>query len=174
MIEAIVQAAQIPVYSQAADPFEKPTKKKDTLIVGGTHLLPLAHLIPKYAVNASVMIPSEIPAMDREIEMGRAIQFEETTKGICKGIGFGRDLGGIDTDSLDILILCSIYPTTRDAYLAGAWRVVREFGKVIVFSASEIPLTHLSSFGMAAPKYYPTEGFYVGTMRKVAAVRARN
>lgn len=174
MVEAIVQAAQIPIYSQAAEPYAQPTPKMDTLIVGGTHLLPLAHLIPKYAVNASILIPSEIPALDREVEMRRAVQFEETTKGICKGIGFGRDLGGIDSDSLDILILCSIYPATRDAYLAGAWRVVREFGKVIVFTASEIPITHLSSFGLAAPKYYPTEGFYVGTMRKIAAIRARN
>jgi hypothetical protein len=174
MIEAIVQAAGIPVYSQAADPYTAPTPKKETLIVGGTHLLPLAHLVPKYAVNAKILVPSEIPALDREIEYGRAIQFEETTKGACQGIGFARDLGGIDSDSLDILILCSIYPAARDAFLSGAWRVVKEFGKVIVFTQSEIPHTHLASFGMAAPKYYPHEGFYVGTMRKIAAIRSRN
>jgi hypothetical protein len=174
MLDVIVKAAKIPLNLKSADPFEQPLKKHDTLIVGGTHILPLAAIVPKYAVKMSILIPQDIPELDREIEMGRAMQFEETSKGFCTGAGFARDLGGVNTDSLDLLIIASIYPEVREKFLAQAWRVVREFGKVIVFSQSEIPLTHLGSFGIAAPSYYPSEGFYIGTMRKAAAVRARN
>lgn len=174
MVEVIAKVADLPLLKQPADAFEAPMKRKETLIVGGTHLLPMATLFPRYAVNTSILIPQDIPGLDREIEMGRAIQFEDTMNGACRSAGFARDLSGVDSDSVDVLILCSIYPATRDDFLAQAWRVVREFGKVVVFTNSEIPLTHLVSFGLAAPAYYPTEGFYVGTMRKAKSIRARN
>lgn len=174
MIEVIAKAAELSLLQQPSEPFSVPMKRKDVLIVGGTHLLPLASLIPRYALNLSILIPSDIPELDREVEMRRAVQFETTSGGQCRGAGFARDLSGIDNDSLDVLIIASIYPATRDAYLAHAWRVVREFGKVIVFTASEIPLTHLLGFGMAMTSYFPKEGFYAGTLRKSAAIRAHN
>ena len=157
-----------------ATAFDAPIKRRDVLIVGGTHLIPLSSLVPKYAVRVSILIPSQIPELDREIEMRRAVQLEETTRGFCQGAGFAHDLSGIDTDSVDVLILASVYPAVRDDFLSHAWRIVREFGRVVVFTASEIPLTHLATFGVAAPTYYPVEGFYAGTMRKIAAIRARN
>jgi hypothetical protein len=174
MIDVIARAAAIPLYRQPGGAFEAPMRRLELLVVGGTHILPLASMFSHYALRTQFIIPSDIPELDREIEMGRAIQMEDSAEGLCYGTGFARDLSGVNSDSLDILIVSSIYPSTRDAFLAHAWRVVKEFGKVIVFSQSEIPLTHLASFGIAATTYYPVEGFYCGTMRKVSAVRARN
>jgi hypothetical protein len=174
MIETVVQAAKIELYRESHEPFDTPMKRQKALIVGGTHLLQLAKLFPRYAVSAQVLVPAQIPEVDAEVELRRAIQLEEITKNLCTGGGLVRDLSGIDTDSLDVLILCSQSPSIRDEFLAQAWRVVRELGRVLIFTSVEIPLTHLGSFGVAAPKYFPMEGFYAGVMRKAAAIRARN
>lgn len=174
MIEAIVKAANLLPLHEPRDAFEMPMKKHSALIVGGTHLIALSSLIPRYAVDITIIIPSDIPELDREVEMNRAVQLEETASQSCRGIGFARDLSGVDNDALDVLIVSSIYPATRDNFLGGAWRVVKEFGKVIVFTNSEIPLTHLASLGIVLPQYYPVEGFYVGTMRKRMAIRSQN
>lgn len=174
MIEAVIQAAAIPLYQTTKEPFELPMKRQRALIVGGTHLVQLAKLFPKYAVTAQVVVPSQIAEVDAEVELRRAIQLENITNKLCSGAGLARDLSGINTDSLDLLIICTTYPAVREEFLAQAWRVVRELGKVLVFTSTEIPLTHLGSFGIAAPRYFPHEGFYVGTMRKAAAIRARN
>lgn len=174
MIEAIVQAAQIPLMRVNHEPFETPMQRQSMVIVGGTHLIALAALFPRYAVKGTVLVPQELPAIEAEMELRRAVQLEETTKGLCSGSGLARDLSGIDTDAIDTLIISCIYPSVREAFLAQAWRVVRELGKVIIFTTTEIPLTHLASYGVAAPKYFPAEGFYVGTMRKGSAIRAKN
>lgn len=174
MIEAIVQATQIPLATRPAEPFELPQKRLHALIVGGTHLLALANLFPRYAVDATILIPSQIPEVESEMEFRRASQLENVTQSGILGIGIAKDLSGIDTDLIDILIICTIYPGIREEFLAQSWRVVRELGKIVVFTPVELPVTHLASHGIVAPKYFPVEGFYAGIMRKAVAIRARN
>lgn len=174
MVEVIAKAVSIPRYIPSAEPFAKPVQRKHMLIVGGTHLVALSPLFRSYALTASVIIPSSISNLDRDLEMERAAQFEVDHEHLCRGTGFARDLSGIDTDSVDYLFICCLYPEVRDSMLAEAWRVVREFGKVVIFVNHEIPLTYLAGFGIANPIYYPAEGFYVGTLRKSSAIRANN
>lgn len=159
----------------SADPYEVPMLRKHLMIVGGTHLLPLANLFPTYAVSATILIPTQIPEVEAEMEMKRAIQLEGVVPaGMIRTVGMAKDLSGVDTDSVDFLVLCPIYPSTREEFLADAWRVVKEFGKVVIFTPNEIPRTHLGTYGIAAPTYFPVEGFYAGAMRKKIAIRARN
>lgn len=174
MIEAIVRAAEIPKLIQSAEPFVSPTPKKHALIVGATHLKALSGLFPHYALEATVLVPSTSDSLDRDFEMERAVEFEEAHPEICRGAGIVRDLSGLDSDSVDLLILCTPFPEIRELFLSQAWRVLKEFGKLIVFTPTELLPTYLGRFGMAAPTYYPVEGFYVGTMRKSAAILARN
>ena len=175
MIDAIVQAAQIQLYKHSSEPFELPMRRQHALIVGGTHLIAMAGMFPKYAVEASILIPQQIPEIESEMELRRAIQLEEITpQKVIKGTGMARDLSGVDTDSVDILMICSIYPSIREEFLAQAWRVVKELGRVVVFTPTEIPVTHLATYGIVAPRYFSVEGFYAGIMRKAVAIRARN
>lgn len=174
MIEAIVKAASIPVFTVPPDPFTQQIARKHILIVGGTHLIALQDLFPKYALEATILIPQTIPELDRDLEIERAALFEVCHEKYCRGVGVSRDLSGIDSDSVDYLVICTPYPQVRDEMLSHAWRVVKEFGKVLVFSSSEIPPTILGHYGIANPIYYAVEGFYIGTMRKAAAIRARN
>jgi glutamate racemase len=174
MVEVIAKAASIDKYTPSAELFQTPQKKKHAVIVGGTHLIALSGLFPSYALEATVLIPSTTVELDREVEFERAVQFEDTYPEICRGIGLVRDLSGLDTESADLLIVCTHYPAIRDEFLSQAWRVLIEFGKLIVFSPTEIPLSYLGRFGMAAPTYYPVEGFYAGTMRKGACLYAHN
>jgi hypothetical protein len=174
MIEVIVRAAEIPKLIHSAEPFAAAPIKKHALIVGATHLRALSGLFPTYALETTVLIPATQPDLDREMELERAVQFEETYSEICRGAGLVRDLSGLDNDSADILIICTPFSDIREVFLSQAWRVLKEFGKLVVFSPTEILPTYLGRFGMAAPTYYPVEGFYVGTMRKSAALLARN
>lgn len=174
MIEAIVKAADIPLMRSTTDPFETPMPRKHALIVGGTHLLALVNLFPKYALTSTILIPTQIPEIEAEMEFRRGIQTEGIIKTLCHGVGMAKDLSGVDTDSVDLLIISTIYPSIREEFLRESWRVVRELGKVVIFTTSEIPRTYLREFGVAAPAFFPVEGFYAGVMRKAAAVRARN
>jgi hypothetical protein len=174
MIEAIVKAASIPRYVETAEPFVEPTKCQHAIIVGGTHLVALAGLFPQYALSASVVIPATGPVIDMEHEFERALEFEDQNEKRCKGVGIAHDLGGFDSDSADFLFVCTLNSETRDKFLAQASRVVKDQGKVILFTPVEIPITHLAKFGIAAPTYYATEGFYVGTMRQAGSLYRRN
>jgi hypothetical protein len=174
LADTIVRAVSIPRMIINHEPFSEPMRRRHALIVGGTHLIPLSLLFPSYAVEATVIIPSDVPILDREVEYERAAEFESTYADVCKGIGSARDLSGIDSDSVDYLFICSPYPYIRDAMLSDAWRVVRELGKVVIFTSAEIPPSYLMQFGVCSPTLYPVEGFYVGTMRKNAAIRAKN
>lgn len=174
MIDALIKAAAIPKYIQSAEPFAEPPKRLHTVIVGGTYLQVLSSLFPGYALEATVIIPSTLTDVDLDNELSQAIQFEDASPQTCRGSGVARDLGGFDTDSADLLILCSSDPGIRSSFLAQAWRVVREFGKIVIFSPSELPLHQLANFGIANPVYYATEGFYIGTMRRSSSLYARN
>lgn len=174
MIEAIVKAAAIPQYIESAELFTVSPKRKHAIIVGGTHLLALSGLFPKYALEATIVIPSTVDALDREHELGRAIEFEDSQPKLCRGVGLVRDLGGFDSDSADLLIICTQYPEIRDTFLAQSYRVIHDGGKLVVFTPAEISIAHLARFGMANPTYYPVEGFYVGTMRRAASLYRRN
>ena len=174
LVDTIVRATDMPRAVQSHEPFTVPAPKKHALIVGGTHLISLSHLFPTYALEATILIPSTTSVLDRELEMERAAQFENNYPDVCRAVGFTRDLSGVDSDSVDYLIVCTPYPAIRDQMLKDAWRVVSELGKVVVFTASEIPPTYLANYGVANPIYYPVEGFYAGTMRKTLAIYTKN
>ena len=170
----IIRATAIPKAVHNHEPFSVPAPKRHAVIVGGTHLIPLSTLFPGYALEATIIIPTTISVLDRELEMERAAQFEENYAEVCRGVGFARDLSGIDSDSVDYLFICTPYPAIRDLMLREAWRVVSEHGKVVVFTSAEIPPSYLSQFGVASPTYYPVEGFYVGSLRKSLAIFSKN
>jgi len=174
MIEAIVKAASIPKYVESAEPFATPPQCKHAIIVGGTHLIPLAGLFPQYALETTVIIPTSVAVLDRDVEFERALEFEDKHPKRCRAVGMARDLGGFDSDSADFLFICTMYPEIRDVFLAQASRVVRDMGKIVIFTPAEISVTHLARFGIAAPIYYPAEGFYVGTMRQAGSLYRRN
>jgi hypothetical protein len=174
VIETIVKAASIPKWVQSAEPFAEPMPRQHALIVGGTHLMALSNLFPNYALAATVVIPSTVSCIDREVEFERAVQFEGTYEELCKGVGYARDLSGFDSDSVDFLFVCTLYPEVRAQFLAHAWRVVKELAKVVVFTDTEISPSTFANFGIAAAVYYPAEGFYIGTMRKAASVYSRS
>jgi len=174
MVEVIAKAAAIPKYIESAEPFATPLQCKHAVIVGGTHLIPLSGLFPQYALETTVVIPTSVDVIDREHEFERALEFEDRNPKRCRGVGLARDLGGFDSDSADLLFVCTMYPEIRDAFLAQASRVVRDLGKIVIFTPAEIPIAHLAKFGIAAPMYYPVEGFYVGTMRQAGSLYRRN
>lgn len=174
MIEALIEATKVERYRESAEPFSVQMARKHVLMVGGLYLDELARMVNQYAVTATVLIPTQTPVIDQEHEIEKAARFEENLPGLCRGSGVVRDLSGIDSDSVDILIVSSLHGEIREAFLAQAWRVVRELGKVVVFANHEVPLSYLSEYGLAAPKRFPVEGFYVGTMRKASAIRAQN
>lgn len=159
---------------RAAGLCKAPSTTKHILIAGGTHLIPLSHLFPDYAVEATVVIPSDTPTLDRDMELERAFEFESTYADICKGVSIVRDLSVIEDESVDCLIVCSMSPIVRDTLLKDAWKALKETGRIIIFTSSEIPSTHLASFGIVSPVFYATEGFYTGSISKSSALYAQN
>lgn len=174
MIEAIIKAAQLELYRESAEPFTAQMPRKHAYIVGGTHLRVINNLFPTFALTASILIPPTIAALDSELEMERAVQFETKNKSLCNGAGFAKNLDGIDTDSGDILMISTITPSIRDEFLRGAARVIKDLGKIIIFTPAEIPISHLVKFGLANPIYFTEEGFYVATVRKIRSIYYRN
>lgn len=174
LVETIARVTDIPRLIHNHEPFTTPVEKKHALIVGSTHLAALSTLFPGYALEATVVVPSTLGPIDLEFEMERAVQFESGNPKVCRGVGFARDLSGLDSDSVDYLFICTPYSQIRDQMLREAWRVVKEYGKVIVFSSVEIPPEYLSQFGIALPTYFAVEGFYVGTLRKSLAIYTKN
>ena len=143
MIEAMAKAAAIPKYVESMEPFAEPPKRLHTIIVGSSQLSELSGLFPGYAVEASLIIPSTLTPTDREKEFSNAVDFEDQNPSTCRGAGMARDLSGFDTDSADLLILCTSDPAIRTQFLSQAWRVVKDFGKIIIFSPSELPYSTL-------------------------------
>jgi hypothetical protein len=174
MFEAIAKAASIPKFIKSAEPFTEPPKRLHTIIVGGSHLSELAGLFPGYALEATIIVPSTLSSDKREKEFSDAVDFEDQNPKICRGAGMARDLSGFDSGSADLLIVCASDPAIRSEFLSHAWRVIKEFGKIIVFTPSELPIHQLANFGISNPVYYATEGFYVGTLRRAGSLYARN
>ncbi len=170
----IARAAELPRHEPKLDPFSHPQERKKLLIIGATHLIPLSTLFPHYALTTSIIIPSTLPALDREHEMERAIQFEENYPDICQETALARDLSHLSNDSVDYLLCCTIYPAIRHDFLKEAWRAVKDDGKLLVFSPTELPLTYLASFGLAKITYFPVEGFYGTTVSKSLAIYSKN
>ena len=169
MIETLVRATNLDLFRQNAEPFTQPMIRKHALIVGGIHLKTLQDLFPKYAVCASVIVPQTLPSIDLDYETEIAVKFEESNGALCKSMGLARDFSGFDSDCADIVIISTQIPSIREDFLKQLWRVTKEFGKIVVFSPTELPLSYLASFGIANPTHFLVEGFYAGTMRKVAA-----
>ena len=174
MIEALIEATKVEVFKDSTEPFSTPMPRKHVLIVGGGYLGELSQMVNQYAVTTTILIPTQTPKLDLEYETEKAAKFEEDHQKHCRGFGIARDLSGVDTDSVDVLIVASLHGEIRETFLSQAWRVVRELGKVVVFANHEVPLSYLGEYGMAGPVRFPVEGFYVGSMRKASAVRAQN
>ena len=174
LIETLIRATDVPRAVVRHDAFAVPVERKHALIVGASHLASIEALFPNYALNATVIIPTTMAPLDREQELERAFSFEDQNQSFCRGVGVARDLSGVDSDSVDYLIICTPYPAIRDEMLGHAWRVVKEFGKVLVFSTSELLPSYLQSAGIASATHFPIEGFYAGTMRKSLAIYTKN
>lgn len=170
----IARAAQLPKQEPRPDPYSHPQEKKHLLIIGATHLIPLSTLFPHYALTTSVIVPTTLPALDREHEMERAVQFEENYPDLCSSTTFARDLSHLDDNSADYLFCCTIYPSIRHDFLKDVWRIVKDGGKVLTFSPTELPLTYLASFGLTGTTYFPVEGFYAATAIKNLALYSKN
>ena len=174
LLQTIIRATDVPKAVVRHDAFAAPVERKHALIVGTGHLSSFEALFPNYALTATVIVPSTNPELDREHELERAFSFEDQNPTFCKGVGSARDLSGVDTDSVDYLIICTPYPAIRDEMLRQAWRVVKEFGKVLVFSTSDLLPSYLQSAGVASATHFPLEGFYAGTMRKSLSIYTKN
>lgn len=174
LLETIVRATEMPRMVVRHDAFATPVARKHALIVGSSHLQSIGALFQNYALEATVLVPSTNPELDREHELEKAISFEESNASFCRGVGVARDLSGFDNDSVDYLIICTPYPHVRDEMLKQAWRVVKEFGKILIFTPTELLPTYLSSFGLASITHFSLEGAYAGTMRKSLAIYTKN
>lgn len=174
LIDTIIRATAVPRAVVRHDAFATPVERKHALIIGTSHLNSIGALFPNYALDATVIVPANGPALDHEHELERAFSFEDQNPNFCRAVGSARDLSGFDNDSVDYLIICTPYAHIRDEMLKHAWRVVKEFGKVLVFSSTSLLPSYFQDAGIASVTHFELEGVYAGTLRKSLAIYTKN
>jgi ubiquinone/menaquinone biosynthesis C-methylase UbiE len=135
-------------------------------VVGGEHLDKVEPLVAKLNVEVSILIPTFLPPLELAYEKGRGDEFFKAHRKYCVSCGLGN-LDGVDSDSIDVLMISTPNTVQLISLLNQCARVVKHKGKVVIFTDSILTKDVLRKNKLATVTHHANENIYSGAVSKI-------
>jgi SAM-dependent methyltransferase len=178
IISAIAKATDMPCLTRD---ITKAPAKKHGVVVGASKLDLISLFFDSFALDTTVVIPRRpdlCPVLSSNLdeldEVCAAMEFEEMHGDACADLMLLGDLQPFKTDAADFIFICTPYAIIQDEILRQGARVLKDGGKVIVFSSVVPAPSFLEKYGYYDVISFPSESFFIATLNRSLSRNALN
>lgn len=162
--DKIVSAVGVEIFQDTANPYEAKQHYKHVVLVVDKNVLPMCELFFRTAAYLHILIPSQAGKLVTDEAYKKAVEFGAYNRGLIHGVVVASDLSGIDSDSVEAIIIDTENPQIMESYLNHAARIAKECARVAVVTTQILDEKYFGDRAIAGLK--KVEDFYCGTVRK--------
>lgn len=165
MRDTIVTALGVEIFQDSADPFAAKQHFKHVVVVADKDVLELCESFFRTAAYLHVIIPKQQGTLVCNEAYRKAVEFGAFNRGLLYGVSIAIDLSGIDSDSIDAIVISTDNRQVMDYFTTHAARITKECARVVVVTKEELDEKYFGDRAIAGLR--KVENFYCGTVRKI-------
>jgi len=167
MTDKLISAIGVEIFQDSADPMKAKQHFKHVALVADKNILQLCELFFRTATYLHIIIPGQLGQLAIKEAFKKAVEFGAYNRGLIYGVSVTSDLSGVDSDSLDSMVICTDNQQIMESFTQHASRVLKDCGRVAIVTSQQLDEKYFGDRAIAGIKL--VEDFYCGTIRKIRA-----